>query len=130
MPPHDTDPDPRPPPSSIEDVVGGRAGPGLVRDALSRGTAQLPPVSLALPATPVGRSTAEALQAGILFGFLDGVRGMLGRLHHHLGARPIVVATGGWADFLKAHLDEIDHVEPHLVLHGIRTLMTLAAGNE
>ncbi len=101
------------------------AGPALLRDALRRGTAQLPAVPLELPETPVGRSTQEALQAGILFAFLDGVRGMLARVREALGEAPLVVATGGWGAFLQSHLDEIDLVEPHLVLHGIRVLMAL-----
>ncbi len=106
------------------------AGPGLLRDALSRGTAQLPPVPLELPPTPIGRSTQEALQAGIMYAFLDGVRGMLDRVRDALGEDPVVVATGGWGAFLRQHLDAIDHVEPHLVLRGIRALMALNDGTE
>jgi type III pantothenate kinase len=101
------------------------AGPRLLRDALNSGTAQLPAVPLELPPTPIGRSTQEALQAGILFGFVDGVRGLLARLPDTLGEEPFVVATGGWATFLHTHLDEIDHVDPHLVLRGIQVLMAL-----
>lgn len=105
------------------------AGPALLRDALAHGTAQLPAVPLEAPPSPLGRSTREALQAGIVWGFVDGVHGMLARLSGLLGAAPLVVATGGWAGFLHEHLDEIDHVEPHLVLHGIRVLMALNEGD-
>ena len=101
------------------------AGPRLIRKALARGTAQLPAVPLDLPPTPIGRSTQEALQAGIMYAFLDSVCGMLDRIGQTLGERPFVVATGGWRDVLNTHLDAVDHVDPHLVLHGIRVLMTL-----
>jgi type III pantothenate kinase len=101
------------------------AGPHLIREALARGTAQLPAVPLNLPPTPIGRSTQEALQAGIMYAFLDSVRGMLARIRDALGEQPFVVATGGWSDLLKTHLDAVDHTDPHLVLHGIRVLMTL-----
>lgn len=104
-------------------VIG--AGPQLVRHALAHGTAQLPFVPLEVPPTPVGRSTQEALQAGIMYAFVEGLRGMLRRICDVLDAPPIVVATGGWSDLLHAHLDVIDHVDPYLVLHGIRALMTL-----
>ena len=109
--------------------IGGTiaAGPYLIREALARGTAQLPAVPLDLPLTPIGRSTHEALQAGIMYAFLDSVRGMLDRIRQHLGERPFVVTTGGWRDVLHTHLDAVDHVDPHLVLHGIRVLMTLNA---
>lgn len=100
------------------------AGPRVVRDALHQGTAQLPSVPLVLPPTPIGRSTQEAMQAGILFSFLDGVCGMLRRIADVLGEPPIVVATGGWSAFLAEHVP-IDHLDPHLVLHGIGELMRL-----
>ena len=101
------------------------AGPTLIRETLARDTAQLPAVPLTVPPTPIGRSTQEALQAGIMYTFLDSVRGMLSRLSDLLGAQPFVVATGGWSTLLHTHLDAIDHIDPHLVLHGIRVLMTL-----
>ena len=103
------------------------AGPTLIRETLARDTAQLPAVPLIVPPTPIGRSTQEALQAGIMYTFLDSVRGMLGRLSDLLGEQPFVVATGGWSTLLHTHLDAIDHIDPHLVLHGIRVLMTLNA---
>ncbi len=100
------------------------AGPGLLRSALSRDTAQLPDVPFALPEEPIGRSTREALQSGLMYGFLDGVAGMLTRIARRLDAPPLVVATGGWASFLGENLKGIDHIEPHLVLFGIYHLMT------
>jgi type III pantothenate kinase len=104
------------------------AGPAQLRDALTRGTAQLPAVPLVLPPSPIGRSTKEALQAGIMYPFLDGVGGLLARIDAELGEKPIVVATGGWSASLADQLD-IDHLEPHLVLHGIEVLMRLQDGD-
>ena len=97
-------------------------GPELARASLSRGTALLPEVPLILPHSPVGRSTTEALQAGLLFSFLDGVRGLLARTFSTLDGPTYVVATGGWGTWLADRLELIDHVEPHLVLDGIRLL--------
>ncbi len=104
------------------------AGPRLVRQALRRGTAQLPAAPLRLPPVPVGRSTRGALQSGILYGFVDGARGMLGRTQEALGERPHVVATGGWSALLAEHVGDLDAVDPHLVLRGIHVLMTLNVG--
>jgi type III pantothenate kinase len=106
--------------------LGGAIGPGpaLLQQALHRGTAQLPEVPLALPEEVVGRSTREALQSGILYGFLDSVDGMLRRIAGRLGEPPVVVATGGWAPLLHEHLDGITEVDPYLVLHGVRILST------
>jgi type III pantothenate kinase len=102
------------------------AGPDLVRRALARGTAQLPEVDARLPRRAVGRSTKEALQAGLMWPFLDGVRGLLARTADELGADPVVVATGGWSELLAAHVEAVDHVEPDLVLHGVRALLALS----
>jgi len=97
-------------------------GPALLLESLTRGTAQLPSVPLEMPEEIIGRSTRDAIQAGVMAGFVDGVRGMLKRIEVGLGERPGVVCTGGWSSFLKSHLPEIEHVEPDLVLHGIRIL--------
>ena len=101
------------------------AGPGLVRRALAGGTAQLPDVAPDLSRRAIGRSTREAIQSGLLFPFLDGVRGLLARIADELGAQPFTVATGGWGALLAEHLPAIDHAEPHLVLHGVRALLDL-----
>ncbi len=97
-------------------------GPGMIRDALHHATAQLPSVALELPVSPIGTGTVEALQSGILYGFLDATQGMIERISGILPHPPVVFATGGWAGFLSEHVPAIDHVEPHLVLYGIRLL--------
>ncbi len=103
-------------------VIG--AGPALVRQALTNGTAQLPDVPLALPNEPVGRSTQSALQSGIMWGLVDSVHGMIDRLAGTLPDSPHVVLTGGWGSLLSDHLDRVDHNAPHLVLEGVRILVT------
>lgn len=109
------------------DYLGGAIAPGprLMAAALHQGTAQLPDVPLEPPSSPVGRSTETALQSGILFGFLDGVKGMLVRLQASVGTPPVIVVTGGWAALLRHHVPEIDDADSHLVLHGIRAIMAL-----
>lgn len=101
------------------------AGPDLVRRALARGTAQLPEVEARLPRRAIGRSTKEALQAGLMWPFLDGVRSLLARAADELGAEPLVIATGGWGALLAEHTEAVDHVAPDLVLHGVRALLDL-----
>jgi type III pantothenate kinase len=98
------------------------AGPALVRRALRGGTAQLPEVLLELPADPVGDSTQSAIQSGIMWGFVDLVRGMTDRLAGTLPDEPIVVLTGGWSALLADHLDAVNAVTPHLVLEGVHVL--------
>jgi type III pantothenate kinase len=100
-------------------------GPALLRGALHDGTAQLPPVPLEWPDRLIGRSTDEALQSGIMNGFVESVRGLLHRLQSTLASPSVVIATGGWRPLLTDQIDAIDHAAPHLVLNGIRVLMAL-----
>lgn len=101
------------------------AGPGLIRQALNTGTAQLPAVDPVLPKRAIGRSTHEAIQAGVMLGFIDSVAGMLYRIADELHDEPVVIATGGWGPLLAQHLPAVDQVEPHLVLQGIDGLLHL-----
>lgn len=98
-------------------------GPQLARDALARGTAQLPEARLDLPRRPIGRSTRKSLQSGVMFGFIDGAAGMIRRLRRQVRGPAVVVATGGWSALLGEQLKTVDHVEPTLVLHGVRALL-------
>ncbi|HYG69522.1 MAG TPA: type III pantothenate kinase [Anaeromyxobacteraceae bacterium] len=104
--------------------LGGAIAPGapLLQRALSTQTAQLPAVDWPEAPSPIGASTRSAIQGGLGVLFLDGVRGLLVRTAGALGARPFVVATGGWAGWLAERLDGVDAVEPHLVLDGVRLL--------
>ncbi len=97
-------------------------GPALMQRALNTETAQLPDVPLDVPETPIGRTTREAIQAGVLLGFIDSVQGMLRRISEQLGESPAVVVTGGWGPSLRGHLERIDAFEPNLVLEGARAI--------
>jgi type III pantothenate kinase len=117
---------------TVEVVAGGRflggaiaPGPELLYRALSERTAQLPALHPALSATVIGSSTEESIRAGIGVPFIEGLRGLLRRIGEELDAPLTVVACGGWGESIAAHLNEITHVEPHLLLHGIRALVEL-----
>ena len=103
------------------------ASPTLLRQALRQGTAQLPDIPLHTPDAPVGRSTQSALQAGIMYGFIDSVAGMIDRMTRQLEDTPYVVATGGWSRLLRHHVGGIHTTAPHLVIEGIRRIMQLNA---
>ena len=96
-------------------------GPDLLMRTLARDTGQLPDVPWAVPASPVGGSTAEAIQTGLAVLLADGVAGLVRRTVEAVGGDALVVATGGWAPWLAEHV-HIDRVVPTLVLDGIRQL--------
>ena len=107
--------------------AGGTIGPGpeLALSALHRDTAQLPGVAPEWPPTLVGRSTVEAMQSGIMYGFVEGVRGLLRRIRETLQEEAFAVVTGGWGYLLAEQAPEIDRADEYLVLKGVRLLMAL-----
>lgn len=109
--------------------LGGAIAPGprLMSTALGTATAQLPDVDVDAAIPVVGRSTREAIQAGVLYGFFDAVGGMVRRVAATLDEEPIIILTGGWSPLLSSNLDIPHEHDPELVLRGIDILMRLNA---
>src|SRR6201997_706045 len=108
------------------EFVGGALAPGIEIsvDALSRRAAQLLKVELARPARVIGKSTVEALQSGIIFGFAGQIEGIASRMAAELSpADPdavTIIATGGLAPLVINEVAVIDAYEPWLTLIGLR----------
>lgn len=100
---------------------GGAIAPGLEvsADALVTHTAALRRVELVTPRSPVGRSTVEAIQSGLIYGYAGLVDGLVGRILEVLGEGCPVVATGGLAETLMEHARSITNYEPDLTLIGL-----------
>ncbi|MBI2321703.1 MAG: type III pantothenate kinase, partial [Chloroflexi bacterium] len=107
--------------SAHGEFLGGAIAPGLAtaHDALVAYAAKLPPIPLALPERAIGRTTREAMQAGLMLGYVGLVEGLIRSVQEELGPA-LVVATGGLAATMAPATALIQHVEPHLTLHGIR----------
>lgn len=101
---------------------GGVIAPGLgaMQDYLGRRTALLPQIELDEPATAIGKSTVEAMQAGAVFGYRGLVREIISRLRSEMAGSPVIVATGGDASLIARGLPEIGTVDPDLTLEGLR----------
>jgi type III pantothenate kinase len=111
--------------SAKGEYVGGAIAPGIeiAVDALSKRGAQLHKVELARPRNVIGKSTVEALQSGIIFGFAGQVDGVVERMSEELADNPedvTVVATGGLAPLVLDEARTIDAYEPWLTLIGLR----------
>ncbi len=107
------------------DYLGGVITLGLESTAaeLHRRAAKLPRIELRFPPTAIGYDTASSMQAGVLFGTVDAVEGIVKRIRTELDAPARVIATGGLAKIVAAHTAIIEAVEPSLVLDGIRLIM-------
>ncbi|VVM07580.1 type III pantothenate kinase [Methylacidimicrobium cyclopophantes] len=104
---------------------GGIIAPGLdlMTRYLHERTALLPEVRLSEPKRAFGRSTAEAIRVGAIYGYRGMIRGLLEGIRRELGGdRWTVVATGGHAALVARGLPEVSGVRPNLTLEGLRIL--------
>jgi type III pantothenate kinase len=90
-------------------------------DALVGRTAKLPQVALVAPGAAIGRDTVTAIQAGLVYGAVGQTEELVRRMRGAIGERARVIASGGMAGVVAAETSVIERVEPHLVLHGLRT---------
>ena len=117
------------------EFLGGALAPGIEIsiDALATRAAQLLKVQLVRPRSVIGKSTVEALQSGLLFGFAGQVDGLVQRITAELApgaeAGVTVVATGGLAPLLIAESRTITHHAPHLTLQGLRMVFERNIGS-
>jgi type III pantothenate kinase len=112
--------------SARGEFVGGALAPGIEIsvDALARRAAQLLKVELTRPPRVIGKSTVEALQSGIVYGFAGQVEGIAQRMAIELSPTDpgavTVIATGGLAPLVIDEVPNIDAHEPWLTLIGLR----------
>jgi type III pantothenate kinase len=106
------------------DYCGGVIALGLETSAaeLHRRAAKLPRIELSFPDRVIGQETASSMQAGIMFGAVDAVEGIIRRLRAELHAPARVIATGGLSGVIARHTSVIEALEPTLVLDGIRLI--------
>ncbi|MHB8179021.1 MAG: type III pantothenate kinase [Vulcanimicrobiaceae bacterium] len=95
-------------------------GIGVSLDALVGQTAKLPQIALERPERALGRTTVEALQAGIVYGFVGQTEALVARFRQELGVAAPVVATGGLAQLVGRQTELFASVDPHLGLEGLR----------
>ncbi|MED1645573.1 type III pantothenate kinase [Brevibacillus agri] len=101
---------------------GGAIAPGIgiSTEALFSRAAKLPRIEITKPASVVGRNTIAAMQAGIYYGFVGQVEGIVRRIKAEYQTEPTVVATGGMASLVADETSCIQVVDPYLTLKGLR----------
>ena len=110
------------------DYLGGVIAPGIETAAtdLHRRAAKLPKVELHFPKSIVATDTVSSMQAGIMYGAVDSMEGIVGRLQKEIRRRENrpakVIATGGFSKLMSQHSAIIEACEPSLVLDGVRMI--------
>lgn len=104
--------------------VGGIIAPGVETSAsaLFSHATRLSAIELARPESVIGKSSAQAMLSGIVFGEADRVNGLVKRIFDQLGYETNVVGTGGLAHFMAHHVDALKHVDENLTLEGLRLI--------
>jgi len=103
--------------------VGGIIAPGIaaMTDYLHEKTALLPRIQIVEPDRVVGSSTESAMLSGAVYGYRGLVRELLHKLKAELDVSDLnVLATGGYAELIAKDLPEIQSVDPHITLDGLR----------
>lgn len=110
--------------SAKGEYLGGviTPGVGISADALFERTARLPRVDIRKPPRVLATNTVNSLQAGLYYGYIGLVDGILERLMAELGAKVKVVATGGLAALMSGGSRYIREVDDLLTLEGLRII--------
>ena len=117
--------------TSAGEYLGGSILPGVqvAADALVQRTSKLPSVSLETPPSVIGRNTVDAIRAGLVFGYVSLVEGMIERYRKELGDPLKVIATGGFVNVISQHTSSITVVEPWLTLNGLQYIWEMNTKN-
>jgi type III pantothenate kinase len=79
-------------------------------------------VELVKPKDIIGRNTVTAMQAGIIYGYVSLVDGIVKRMKDKVKTDPYVLGTGGLANLIYKESETIDEVDEFLTLKGLKIL--------
>ena len=110
--------------SAKGEYLGGAISPGMQisANALFARAARLPRSEIARPPRAIGRNTVHSMQAGIVFGYVGLVDGLVRRLAAEMKSEVSVIATGGLARLIEPDSETIEEVDEYLTLEGLRLI--------
>ncbi|MCT4585810.1 MAG: type III pantothenate kinase [Peptostreptococcaceae bacterium] len=107
------------------EYLGGSIAPGIKisSEALFQRASKLPRVELVTPGKVIGKTTVNAMQAGIIYGYAGLVDNIVKKMKLELkDSNTKVIATGGLSTLIANESDTIDYVDKFLTLDGLRII--------
>jgi len=106
------------------EYCGGAIAPGLAIsvEALFQRASKLPRIDIIKPPHVIAKNTVNSMQAGIFFGYVGLVDGIVERIRSESDEEFRVIATGGLAPLIALESKTIDEVDENLTLEGLRIL--------
>lgn len=106
------------------EYCGGAIAPGLAisLEALFQRASKLPRVDIIKPPHVIATNTVHSMQAGIFFGYVGLVDGIVERIRSESDEAFRIIATGGLASVIAPESKTIDEVDENLTLEGLRIL--------
>jgi type III pantothenate kinase len=110
--------------SAHGEYLGGLICPGIgiSMEGLFAKTARLPLVDFRQPAKLIGTNTVGSIQAGLYYGAIGTIDGILERLMGELGPETKVIATGGQASLILRSSRYLKQADEDLTLKGLRMI--------
>ncbi|VAW37358.1 Pantothenate kinase type III, CoaX-like [hydrothermal vent metagenome] len=110
--------------SAKGEYLGGAIAPGLsvASNALFTKAARIARVDITRPSSITGKNTVDCVRAGLYFGFVGLVDGIVERMKKTCQKSPRVVATGGDAPLIAKEARTINAIDEFLVLKGLRVI--------
>jgi type III pantothenate kinase len=110
--------------SAKQEYLGGLICPGIgmsVQGLFTR-TARLPLVDFLAPDRLIGTNTVSSMQAGLYYGVIGMIDGILERLTCELGVETCAIATGGQAELITRGSRYLKEVDADLTLEGLHLI--------
>ena len=106
------------------EYCGGAIAPGLAIsvEALFQRASKLPRIDIIKPPHVIAKNTVNSMQAGIFFGYVGLVDGIVEQIRTESNEEFRVIATGGLASLIAPESKTIDEVDENLTLDGLRIL--------
>lgn len=109
------------------EIDGGIIFPGMkvAAEALTSSAALLPKTEFVKPEKVVAKNTTDALQSGMINGYVGMVEHMVALINSEYNRKHTVIATGGMSDMIANETTVVDIIAPTLTLQGLAIIAEL-----